>query len=619
MKRSPTRILAFALSAVVLTGVAAAVISTDYSEAILFVSLLVAAGVVVVHLVGRLRAAAEQLSAQRNSAQAVARELEESRSSLDAAMRRHTQELQAAQTQIEEAKKQRRALEQQALRNAQFDDLTKLPNRSHLKNELEKAIASAVRRDSHVGVMFLDLDDFKRINDTFGHSVGDELLMQAAGRLSACLRREDDVAVNRDGSDSVARVGGDEFVLLLRDVSEANALAVVAERLINAFRKPFVLAGRKVQAQISIGIACCPGDGQNAEVLLKHADMALYRAKAKGKDGYQFFSQEMSVAAVRRLSLENGLRKAIEEHQFVLHYQPKVDAGSFRVTGVEALVRWCSPLHGMVAPSNFIPIAEETGLIARIGEWVLLEACRQQRAWRDAGLPPVQVAVNVSALQFRDDQLLAAVVSAIKKTGIDPKYLQLEVTENLFMKSMNAARNTLEYIRNLGATVAIDDFGTGYSSFSYLRQLPLDALKVDRSFVKHLGSKAGDLEITRAIVNLAHTLGVKTIAEGVETKEQAHALLSLGCNELQGYLFGRPVDAQMMSFILSKGPVTLDSLPDSMPVAPERVLSAGSTEEDTSAAPFDAESTVLAFKYDPDSTVLGPGNGIRISEFDTTV
>jgi diguanylate cyclase (GGDEF)-like protein len=611
--------LAFSFAAVVLTGSAACALRPEYAEAFGLVSLLIGAGVMVVHIRGRLRAAMEQLATQRDATMAVARDLEDARSSLDAALRRHGQELQAAQAQLDDAKRQREALEKQALRNAQVDDLTKLPNRSHLKNELEKAIASAIRRDSHVGVMFLDIDDFKRINDTFGHSVGDELLMQAAERLSACLRKEDDVAVNRDGSgSSVARVGGDEFVLLLRDVSEPNALAVVAERLINAFRKPFALGGRKVQAQLSIGIACCPGDGQNAEVLLKHADMALYRAKAKGKDGFQFFSQEMSVAAVRRLSLENGLRKAIEENQFVLHFQPKVETGSFRITGVEALVRWCSPLHGMVSPASFISIAEETGLIAKIGEWVLLEACRQQRAWQDAGLPPIQVAVNVSALQFRDDQLLAAVVSAVKKTGIDPRRLQLEVTENLFMKSMNAARNTLQYVRGLGATVAIDDFGTGYSSFSYLRQLPLDALKIDRSFVTHLGSKAGDLEITRAIVNLARTLNVKTIAEGVETKKQAQALLDLGCNELQGFLFGRPVDAQMMSYILSKGVVPLDTLPDMAPATPDAAPGADSVEEDAFATRFDPESTVLALRYDPESTVLGIEDAVRISEFDTS-
>ncbi|MBK6972429.1 MAG: EAL domain-containing protein [Sterolibacteriaceae bacterium] len=537
-----------------------------------------------------LRATRQELATQTDSAQSLANELVDSRAKLDVAVRSHRQELDSLQAQLQVETTRRETAQRLALQTTHNDALTKLPNRTRLQEDLTKALAAAERRAGKVAVMFVDLDDFKRINDTLGHGIGDELLTQAAARLSACVRTEDDVAINRGGEpSSVARVGGDEFVLLFRDVADQNALAAVAQRLIDAFRAPFGVSGYKVQSSISVGIACYPRDGNYGDTLLKHADMAMYRAKEEGKDGFQFFSHAMSAAASRRLAVENGLRKALENQQFVVHYQPKVETGTNRVIGAEALVRWRSPMHGLVAPASFIEIAEEAGLIAHIGEWVLMQACRQQRAWQEAGLPSIQMAVNVSSMQFREDHLLTAVVTAVKQTGIDPKLLQLEVTENLFMKNMNAARNTLECIRGLGATVAIDDFGTGYSSFSYLRQLPVDSVKIDRSFVQDLGTKADDREITRAIVNLARTLGVKTVAEGVETKQQAEILAEMGCNEMQGFLYAPPVDANTMAKILKIGVIPPDSLAGKLaPFMPP--TSSALTSGDAAQGSFDLHS-----------------------------
>ena len=543
-----------------------------------------------------LRDTRQDLAAQTSSALSLADELADSRAKLDASVRRHRQELDSMQAQLQVETTRRETAQRLALQTTHSDALTKLPNRTRLQEDLTKALAAAERRAGKVAVMFIDLDDFKRINDTLGHGVGDELLTQAAARLSACVRTEDDVAINRGGEPgSVARVGGDEFVLLFRDAADQNALAAVAQRLIDAFRAPFAVGGYKVQSSISVGIACYPRDGNFGDTLLKHADMAMYRAKEQGKDGFQFFSHAMSAAASRRLAVENGLRKALEEQQFVVHYQPKVETGTNRVIGAEALVRWRSPVHGLIAPANFIEIAEEAGLIAHIGEWVLMQACRQQRAWQDAGLPPIQMAVNVSSMQFREDHLLTAVVTAIKQTGINPKLLQLEVTENLFMKNMTAARNTLECIRGLGATVAIDDFGTGYSSFSYLRQLPVDSVKIDRSFVQDLGTKADDREITRAIVNLARTLGVKTVAEGVETKQQAEILAEMGCNEMQGFLYAPPVDASTMAQILKIGVIPPDSLAGKLALSVRPTSSAFAPSEAEQAS-FDihSQATLLA-------------------------
>ena len=534
-------------------------------EAVLVAAFGVAAAACL-RMAGQLRSAGHAARTNAERSNALARQVELAQTAHAAEKQQLQAEIDGLHAQLQVETTRRETAQRLALQTTHSDALTQLPNRTRLQEDLVKALSAAERRQGKVAVMFVDLDDFKRINDTLGHSVGDELLTQAAARLQACVRTEDELAINRGGEKGcVARVGGDEFVLLVRDVEDHRAMAAIAQRLVEAFRSPFAVGGHKVQTSVSLGIACYPRDGHFGDTLLKHADMAMYRAKEQGKDGYQFFSHSMSVAASRRLAVEEGLRRALDDQEFVVHYQPKVETGTLRVVGAEALVRWRSPVHGLVAPANFIEIAEEAGLIAHIGEWVLMQACRQQRAWQDAGLKPVQVAVNVSSMQFREDHLLTAVVTAVKKTGIDPKLLQLEVTENLFMKNMNAARNTLECIRGLGATVAIDDFGTGYSSFSYLRQLPVDSVKIDRSFVQDLGTKADDREITRAIVNLARTLGVRTVAEGVETKQQAEILAEMGCSEMQGFLFAPPVDAATMAQILKAGTLAMDGYAGKLP------------------------------------------------------
>lgn len=541
----------------------------------------------------RSRVASAQVQAVTEASKVLKQELDSSRNALGLSIKRQQQERHRLQERLQQEIALRETAQRNALQSAHHDALTQLPNRTRMRRDLSEALAAAQQGDTNVAVMFVDLDDFKRINDTLGHGLGDELLKQAAARVSACIRS---VGTERAGDEiGLARVGGDEFVLLFRDVANKNALSAVAERLVKAFHTPFSVRAHKVQTSISVGIACHPHDGQSADTLLEHADMAMYKAKEKGRDGYEFFSHALSVAASRRLAVESGLRKALEENRLIVHYQPKVEPGSYRVTGAEALVRWQSPENGLVAPANFIEIAENAGLIAQIGEWVLLEACKQQRAWRDAGLPSIQIAVNVSSLQFREDQLLATVIRAINESGIEPQALQLEVTENLFLKNMNVVTNTLDYIRNLGATVAIDDFGTGYSSFAYLRQLPVDAVKIDRSFIEHLDAQANDRKVVQAIIALVNALGLKSVAEGVETKDQSDLLTAMGCAEMQGYAFSPAVDAQTMACLLKAGAIPPDALASIVQLSKENSTQVlGSDEPETSSFEFHAEATVSA-------------------------
>jgi len=547
---------------------------------------------VVLTMLHRARLRASDLGAQASEMQDL---LTRARSEHDEAAAEHEAERSDLAARLEQAA-QREAAHQVALRAAQNDTLTKLPTRIRMLEDITRELASARRRQTRMAVLFVDLDDFKRINDTLGHAAGDELVRQAGERLTACVRSDDALSyAHEPAGQDVARVGGDEFVLLLRDTGESAGLSSVATRLLEAFRKPFAIGGFKVQSSISIGIACFPRDGDSAETLLNHADMAMYRAKEAGKDGFEFFSPAMTAAATRRMLVENGLRKAVERGEFVLHYQPKVAPRSHRVLGAEALLRWNSPEHGLVSPETFIGIAEDTGLIAPIGEWAMVEACRQMRSWLDMRLHPMQVAVNVSSAQFRDDNVLTAVVRAIKESGLPPHLLQLEVTENLFMKNMATARNSLSYVRGLGVTVALDDFGTGFSSLGYLRQLPIDALKIDRSFVHHLGTKAEDREIVVAILTLARALGMKTIAEGVSTIAQHDVLSQMACDEMQGYLFAPPVDATTMTQILRIGSITpgsLDNLALPKPTRPGELYIPNESGRDD--AQFDSKSTMVA-------------------------
>jgi diguanylate cyclase (GGDEF)-like protein/PAS domain S-box-containing protein len=414
---------------------------------------------------------------------------------------------------------------------ASYDELTGLSNRSMFNQALGHALARARRDGQPLSVMFLDLDRFKNINDTLGHDAGDKVLRKAAERLRGCLRE----------SDIVGRLGGDEFVVLLESLPQPTHIAVVAQKLLAAIARPFSVDGHDFQITASIGISAYPADGEDLQSLLKYADIAMYRAKEQGKNNYQFYSAQMNVHTLERMALETELRGALERHEFVLHYQPKVDLGSGRIVGMEALVRWQHPLKGLVPPAQFIPLAEETGLIVPIGEWVLRTACAQSRSWREQGLPRLRIAVNLSPRQFAHEDLVQDVERLMGESGMQAAQLELEITESTVMHVPERAATLLRKLKASGAIVTIDDFGTGYSSLGYLKRFPIDSLKIDRSFIKDLPLDLEDAAITRAIVAMAHSLGLTVVAEGVETREQAEFLRALGCDEAQGYLFGRPV------------------------------------------------------------------------------
>ncbi|GAB4165130.1 MAG: hypothetical protein Kow00100_03160 [Geothermobacteraceae bacterium] len=423
---------------------------------------------------------------------------------------------------------------------AYHDQLTGLPNRSLLKDRMQQALAQARRQNRQMAVLFLDLDRFKDVNDTLGHDAGDELLRMVAEKLDSCVRQ----------SDTVARLGGDEFVILLTSVKNAHDPVVVAEKILQLLTRPFVLNGKEVFTSTSIGIAMYPNDGADADTLLKHADMAMYEAKEHGRSHFQFFSEKMHQDAFDRNLLEHKLRVALEEGQFELYYQPQWDMRGRRLIGVEALVRWFHPEDGPISPARFIPVAEDTGLIRPLGEWVLRTACAQLRAWQDAGLPPIRVGVNISGRQFRQPDLVEMIDRILAETGLDPRQLELELTETYLMEDAAATSRTLEYLKVRGLELAIDDFGTGYSSLSYLKHFPIDRIKIDQSFVREVVSNADDAAIVEAIIAMANSLELDVIAEGVETARQLRFLKDRGCSEMQGYFFARPMPADEMGAYL---------------------------------------------------------------------
>jgi diguanylate cyclase (GGDEF)-like protein/PAS domain S-box-containing protein len=426
---------------------------------------------------------------------------------------------------------------------AHHDALTGLTNRHRFGECLDLAIASAAQANRSVGLLFLDLDDFKTVNDTLGHSVGDALLVKIAQRLGQCVRQ----------SDQIARIGGDEFLILLNNLSEPKACARVAEKIIAAVSQPLELGERHFSITVSIGIAVWPTDGDNAEALSRSADLAMYHAKNRGRNNYQFFTAELNAKAFDALATEAALRKALDRQEFVLHYQAQVDVANRRITGAEALVRWQHPELGMLGPDKFIPVAEERGLINRIGEWVLHDACRQAKAWQDAGLPPLPVAVNISARQLREGTLRDSVLAALAASGLDPRLLVLEITETAVMEDMDTAVAVLEELGRLGVAIEIDDFGTGYSSLTYLKRLPIHRLKIDRSFVRDVPGTGDDEAIIRAIVSMAHSLKLEVIAEGVETADQAGFLRDLGCPDMQGYWLARPEPPLEFERLVARG------------------------------------------------------------------
>lgn len=426
---------------------------------------------------------------------------------------------------------------------ALHDHLTQLPNRQLFKDRLELSMTQAKRYGGVVGVMFIDLDRFKLVNDTHGHAEGDELLKCVAQRLQSCVR----------ASDTLARQGGDEFTILLPDLMHAEDAAVIAAKILEELEAPFRVGGQEFRATASIGIAIFPRDGENADLLLKNADIAMYRVKAGGKNGYKFFTKEMNSCYHERITLENELRQAILNSEFELYYQPQVNVASDRIVGLEALIRWRHPVHGLLNPSGFIDMAEEIGLISAITDWVLDEACRQLVLWRAKGLNDLRVAVNVSPQEFNNDDVVDRIVSRLTRYGLPEHVLDIEITENLLLHDVSGVIDKLRHLRDRGIRISIDDFGTRYSSLNYLRRFPINTIKIDKSFVRDLVEHHNSAPIIHAIIGIARGFGLHLLAEGVETGYQMKTLQELGCEDMQGYFFSRPLPAGEVERLLCDG------------------------------------------------------------------
>jgi diguanylate cyclase (GGDEF)-like protein/PAS domain S-box-containing protein len=436
---------------------------------------------------------------------------------------------------------ERKRYEARIRHQATHDALTGLPNRNLLHDRLQQAMVVAQRNGGIAAVAFIDLDQFKYINDSLGHQVGDELLKTVAARLASCVR----------ASDTVARQGGDEFVLVLSGNTNIEDVSDAVRRVIAAVCEPWTARGLMLQVTCSIGVSVYPNDGDDVETLLRHADAAMYKAKELGRNNFQYFAADMNLHAIERLEVVNSLRHAIANEEFVLHYQPKVHLASGRMVGAEALIRWQHPLRGMVPPSYFIPLAEESGLIIDIGTWVLHTACAQNAAWQRAGYPMIPVSVNLSPRQLARDDVVELVAAALDTTGLEPRYLELELTENVVMRDVDKSLVTLAQLKALGVKISIDDFGTGYSSLNYLKRFPVDTLKIDRSFVSDIATDRDGAAIVKAVISLAHILNLNVVAEGVESVAQCRFLNDNDCDEVQGYHFGRPLPQQEFALTLA--------------------------------------------------------------------
>jgi diguanylate cyclase (GGDEF)-like protein/PAS domain S-box-containing protein len=438
---------------------------------------------------------------------------------------------------------ERKAADERIRYLAHYDVLTGLANRTLLQARLEQALAAARRDRTYVALLFLDLDRFKNINDSLGHYSGDTVLQAVGERLRACVRE----------GDTVARLGGDEFVIMLPDLRAGDDAARVAEKVFGAMAHPFFIAGHELNLTLSLGISVYPDDGNEIGSLIKNADAAMYHAKEAGRNNYQFYTGDMNARALEALALENRLRHALERRELLLYFQPQVDLWSGRIIGAEALLRWQQPELGLVPPGKFIPIAEERGLIVPIGDWVLRNACAQNLRWQQQGLPAMPVAVNISALQFHQKGFVDKVAQAVQQSGLDPRYLELEITESILMRDAEATVAMMRALRAMGLKLSIDDFGTGYSSLSYLRRFPLDRLKIDQSFVRDMAANSDAAAIASVIITLAKTLKLKAIAEGVETQAQLDLLRAQGCDEMQGYYFSKPLPAAEFEGLLKHG------------------------------------------------------------------
>jgi len=442
----------------------------------------------------------------------------------------------------------RRAIEKQQVTaqldyQANHDGLTGLPNRNLLADRVRQALLYTHRSQRQMAVLFIDLDHFKFINDSLGHDLGDRLLKIVAERLTECVRSED----------TVARQGGDEFVIVLAELAEGEDAAEVAQKIGAAVRRPLKIDENMLEVSCSIGISVYPKDGGDVQTLLKNADVAMYRAKEQGRNNFQFFAAEMNDKAVARMTMEKHLRRALERDEFLLHYQPQLELDTGRIIGMESLIRWQSPELGFIPPGSFIHLAEETGLIVAIGEWVLQTACAQNKAWQDAGLAPLIMAVNLSPRQFRQEGLAELVARILEETGLEPRYLEIEIIESLVMHDVEGATVILKKLKELGVQLTMDDFGTGYSSLSYLKRFPFDKVKIDQSFVRDITSDPDSAAIARAIIALSHSLNLRVIAEGIETEGQLGYLRSHACDDMQGFYFSRPVPAGEFERMLREG------------------------------------------------------------------
>ncbi len=426
---------------------------------------------------------------------------------------------------------------------AQHDGLTDLPNRILFNDRLAQAMSLAQRRRKKLALLFLDLDHFKHINDSLGHAIGDQLLQSVAKRLLDCVR----------SSDTVSRQGGDEFVILLSQVMHAEDAGISAEKILLALNQPHHIGEHAIFATASIGIVTYPDDAPDAETLLKNADFAMYQAKDYGRNNYQFFKSDLNVTALERQAIEHGLRHAVERGELILHYQPQINLATGAIAGVEALLRWRHPLRGLLHPGSFISVAEESGWIVPIGRWALREACRQAVAWQDAGLPPMRIAVNVSAVELRAKDFVDGVRAVLRDTRLNPRYLELELTETFLMHDSTSTATVLESLKDMGVQLALDDFGTGYSSLSYMKRFPIDTLKIDQSFVRNLTTDADDASIVSAVIHMGSSLHMLVVAEGVETSEQAELLRAQACPEAQGFYFSHPVVPRSIAQMLARG------------------------------------------------------------------
>jgi diguanylate cyclase (GGDEF)-like protein/PAS domain S-box-containing protein len=435
------------------------------------------------------------------------------------------------------------AMALQLAHSAQHDFLTGLPNRVLLNDRVRQAIVLAPRHLKTVALLFLDLDGFKHINDSLGHPIGDKLLQSVAKRLVNCVR----------SSDTVSRQGGDEFVVLISEMERPEDASLTANRMLHAVAEAHNIDQHDLHVTTSIGVSIHPDDGLDAETLIKNADTAMYQAKENGRHGYQFFKPSMNVRAVERQSIEESLRRAMEHKEFALHYQPIINLKSGEICAAEALIRWTHPTRGLVPPGIFIPVAEDCGLILPIGNWVLHEACKQARLWQDAGLPLGTIAVNISAMEFRNEHFLEGVFAVLNDTGLDPRSLELELTESVLMKRAESTATILKTLRANGVQVAVDDFGTGYSSLSYLRKFPIDALKIDQSFIRQITTAPDETIIVTAVINMGRSLKLRVVAEGVETGEELEFLRAHQCEEAQGYYFSRPVASDQFAKLLKNG------------------------------------------------------------------